>query len=136
MDATGQKVLKGLALDVGAMRRLEELHRNYRLGRPRSQRMMLADCDLRKLDLSLMDFTDAYFLRCNFERANLRGAVFRNAILTGSSFDEADLTGAVFERADLRGAVFQDRKSTRLNSSHMSSSYAAFCLHKRNIRKC
>ena len=57
--------------------------------------MMLADCDLRKLDLSLMDFTDAYFLRCNFERANLRGAVFRDAILTGSNFDETDLTGAI-----------------------------------------
>jgi hypothetical protein len=59
VDSTGQKVLKGLALDVGAMRRLEELHRNWRLGRPRSQRMMLSDCDLRRLDLSLMDFTDA-----------------------------------------------------------------------------
>src|SRR5690242_14925162 len=113
MDATGQKVLKGLALDVGAMRRLEELHRNWRLGRPRSQRMMLADCDLRKLDLSLMDFTDAYFVRCNFERANLRGTTFRDAILTGTAFDEADLTGAIFERADLRGALFHGSDMTR-----------------------
>ncbi len=117
MEAPGQKVLKNLALDVGAMRRLEELHRNWRLGRPRSQRMMLADCDLRKLDLSLMDFTDAYFLRCNFERASLRGVVFRDAILTGSSFDEADLTGAVFERADLRGAVFHGSDMTRASLS-------------------
>ena len=30
----------------------------------------------------------------------------------------------------------QDRKSTRLNSSHRSSSYAVFCLKKKNIRKC
>jgi uncharacterized protein YjbI with pentapeptide repeats len=113
MEAKGLKVLKSLALDVGAMRRLEELHRNWRLGRPRSQRMMLSDCDLRKLDLSLMDFTDSYFLRCNFERANLRGAVFRDAILTGTTFDEADLTGAVFERADLRGALFHRSDMTR-----------------------
>src|SRR5690242_21350641 len=27
----------------------------------------------------------------------------------------------------------QDRKSTRLNSSHMSISYAVFCLKKKNI---
>src|SRR6266480_7014018 len=34
---------------------------------------------------------------------------------------------------DLRGAVEgeQDRKSTRLNSSHMSISYAVFCLKKK-----
>src|SRR3954469_1668592 len=99
------------------MRRLEELHRNWRLGRTRSQRMMLADCDLRKLDLSLMDFTDAYFVRCNFERANLRGTQFRDAILTGSTFDEADLTGAIFERADLRGAVFHGTDMTRASLS-------------------
>src|SRR5699024_11782091 len=28
----------------------------------------------------------------------------------------------------------QDRKSTRLNSSHVSISYAVFCLKKKNIR--
>src|SRR5256886_9761344 len=30
------------------------------------------------------------------------------------------------------GAVFQDRKSTRLNSSHSQISYAVFCLKKKN----
>src|SRR5699024_2724699 len=29
-----------------------------------------------------------------------------------------------------------DRKSTRLNSSHVSISYAVFCLKKKNIQKC
>src|SRR5437773_4222819 len=29
-----------------------------------------------------------------------------------------------------------DRKSTRLNSSHITSSYAVFCLKKKNIRTC
>src|SRR5690242_21092677 len=29
----------------------------------------------------------------------------------------------------------QDRKSTRLNSSHMSISYAVFCLKKKNKKK-
>src|SRR5690348_17691217 len=31
--------------------------------------------------------------------------------------------------------VGRDRKSTRLNSSHPSSSYAVFCLKKKTIRK-
>src|SRR5689334_24145604 len=32
-------------------------------------------------------------------------------------------------------AVFEDRKSTRLNSSHSSISYAVFCLKKKNKHK-
>src|SRR5437868_13307930 len=38
---------------------------------------------------------------------------------------------------DLRGSLadrFQDRKSTRLNSSHVSISYAVFCLKKKKNR--
>src|SRR5438477_4862327 len=31
------------------------------------------------------------------------------------------------------GGVFLDRKSTRLNSSHMSISYAVFCLKKKKM---
>src|SRR5438445_8235251 len=30
-------------------------------------------------------------------------------------------------------ALLRDRKSTRLNSSHANTSYAAFCLKKKNI---
>src|SRR5438067_7154426 len=30
----------------------------------------------------------------------------------------------------------QDRKSTRLNSSHVSTSYAVFCLKKKNPQYC
>src|SRR5438477_3243996 len=32
-------------------------------------------------------------------------------------------------------AIIQDRKSTRLNSSHMSISYAVFCLKKKNRKQ-
>src|SRR3712207_6849697 len=32
--------------------------------------------------------------------------------------------------------VAQDRKSTRLNSSHANISYAVFCLKKKNITYC
>src|SRR5438309_10723677 len=36
----------------------------------------------------------------------------------------------------LRGAAQQDRKSTRLNSSHSSISYAVFCLKKKKTGRC
>src|SRR5438477_7264543 len=46
---------------------------------------------------------------------------------------EAD-GGAKRPRRHRRVANVRDRKSTRLNSSHMSSSYAVFCLKKKNYR--
>src|SRR5207253_5286376 len=36
--------------------------------------------------------------------------------------------------SQLQDAVEQDRKSTRLNSSHVAISYAVFCLKKKKIR--
>src|SRR5690242_21089370 len=36
---------------------------------------------------------------------------------------------------DVDGAGFRDRKSTRLNSSHMSISYAVFCLKKKKQKQ-
>src|SRR5690242_20802528 len=38
-------------------------------------------------------------------------------------------------RKQLLADGWRDRKSTRLNSSHMSISYAVFCLKKKNIVK-
>src|SRR5258708_9458868 len=38
-------------------------------------------------------------------------------------------------RADERARARQDRKSTRLNSSHQIISYAVFCLKKKNITR-
>src|SRR5699024_11486800 len=35
-------------------------------------------------------------------------------------------------RKDMRELVLEDRKSTRLNSSHVSRSYAVFCLKKKS----
>src|SRR5438309_4502759 len=41
------------------------------------------------------------------------------------------------ESSSKQGAGYRDRKSTRLNSSHSSISYAVFCLKKKNITgKC
>src|SRR5438477_8318103 len=43
-----------------------------------------------------------------------------------------DLLDQHLDRGFFRRAIQQDRKSTRLNSSHMSISYAVFCLKKKN----
>src|SRR5699024_11863218 len=37
-------------------------------------------------------------------------------------------------RKEKDGAYYLDRKSTRLNSSHVSISYAVYCLKKKNIQ--
>src|SRR5690606_36745189 len=39
----------------------------------------------------------------------------------------------VLEPEQVEGVVEQDRKSTRLNSSHVKISYAVFCLKKKKI---
>src|SRR5699024_11318937 len=51
---------------------------------------------------------------------------FRQRQLLETSFKPSDLVGARW------CAVNGDRKSTRLNSSHVSISYAVFCLKKKS----
>src|SRR2546426_8895661 len=46
-------------------------------------------------------------------------------------FEPAGAAAAGFRRNDRR-----DRKSTRLNSSHLVISYAVFCLKKKNTQTC
>src|SRR5258708_30347738 len=50
------------------------------------------------------------------------------AILVG----EAHLVDGVADGGRIGDALIQDRKSTRLNSSHQIISYAVFCLKKKN----
>src|SRR5690625_6995358 len=44
---------------------------------------------------------------------------------------QAGRTGAFFDDLKNRTAKVEDRKSTRLNSSHVAISYAVFCLKKK-----
>src|SRR3712207_7151418 len=44
-----------------------------------------------------------------------------------------ELTGAEVDRLGAVGGRHQDRKSTRLNSSHANISYAVFCLKKKRL---
>src|SRR5207249_6135321 len=48
---------------------------------------------------------------------------------------DARTSGPMFADAATAGLMSVDRKSTRLNSSHVSISYAVFCL-KKKICKC
>src|SRR5690242_21350794 len=48
---------------------------------------------------------------------------------------EAPVEARVVRHEDPPGQRAQDRKSTRLNSSHMSISYAVFCLKKKKKKK-
>src|SRR5690242_21489053 len=43
-----------------------------------------------------------------------------------------DIADIDYISAGINHVAFLDRKSTRLNSSHMSISYAVFCLKKKN----
>src|SRR5262245_65345249 len=47
----------------------------------------------------------------------------------------ARLRAPNIQRADRRPFPDQDRKSTRLNSSHLGISYAVFCLKKKKKKK-
>src|SRR2546426_8905894 len=55
--------------------------------------------------------------------------------LGGAARPPAERTPAgPLRRGELRRALRQDRKSTRLNSSHLVSSYAVFCLKNKKNR--
>src|SRR3712207_8614617 len=52
----------------------------------------------------------------------------------GVHLDEVELAVLVQELDRAGAGVLQDRKSTRLNSSHANISYAVFCLKKKQKR--
>src|SRR3712207_8809171 len=74
-----------------------------------------------------------------FRSGDQRAAVLRPG---GTEQGAGDLAGAVEGGRAARGVAHaqriidqdQDRKSTRLNSSHANISYAVFCLKKKNTQ--
>src|SRR5439155_5748444 len=64
-------------------------------------------------------------LRDSFAAPSVEGA-----IVSGSAMRSSDWSSVASEQTrPIRGA--QDRKSTRLNSSHVAISYAVFCMKKK-----
>src|SRR5699024_11834658 len=70
-------------------------------------------------------------------RASLRHQRVKEVLFAGSQLFTAIVSNDTVHRCDQRKAwkagdvVGSDRKSTRLNSSHVSISYAVFCLKKK-----
>src|SRR5690606_41650373 len=57
--------------------------------------------------------------------------LFRSEICIDLSHRPVALMNGYADDADKTAEVMRDRKSTRLNSSHVKSSYAVFCLKKK-----
>src|SRR3712207_8715895 len=68
--------------------------------------------------------------RAHRKRVGQRGR--RRAQLGKQRAEHARARLGVHERA-VHGVDLEDRKSTRLNSSHANISYAVFCLKKKNL---
>src|SRR5690625_6822224 len=58
--------------------------------------------------------------------------VFRNLLLAESTIVHSHYAPFGAHLTLIQSQQLRDRKSTRLNSSHVASSYAVFCLKKKN----
>src|SRR5689334_23785852 len=65
---------------------------------------------------------------------NVKFEVSSASEFPGSDYDFVTFFDCLHDMGDPEGAL-TDRKSTRLNSSHSSISYAVFCLKKKKIKK-
>src|SRR5699024_11515655 len=82
-----------------------------------------------------------------------KSGMFKPELLVNNAKDNKNVLNSLLEELDnsksfffsvafitesglamLKSHFLEDRKSTRLNSSHVSISYAVFCLKKKNIR--
>src|SRR5256885_5541372 len=58
----------------------------------------------------------------------------RQAIFAKGTIAPGDMVGVPAGNQDMRRSAGRDRKSTRLNSSHLVISYAVFCLKKKKLQ--
>src|SRR5437588_1681501 len=79
-------------------------------------------------------FRSLHLVTCTNIRATLKQHIFRNArkILTNLEILLATFLTEILVSERFSHFEREDRKSTRLNSSHTVISYAVFCLKKKN----
>src|SRR3712207_7697193 len=84
---------------------------------------------------TLFPYTTLFRSQVNFAHSNLAKSVFTET-LSGVLSVALTPDGKLLAIGDGSGKIhlWQDRKSTRLNSSHANISYAVFCLKKKNLR--
>src|SRR5438034_5114552 len=92
-------------------------------------------CTFDLLFFSCYFFTVLFFFFLMIRRPP-RSTLFPYTTLFRSGADRISRRRAHATQHDARGATLpQDRKSTRLNSSHTVISYAVFCLKKKKKKK-
>src|SRR5699024_11332796 len=90
--------------------------------------------------ISFVQFTHTFMCSCDirypavqplfhFQQPDVLGGCHILCMFVVLAADDED-TGLRLRRSEQPRSEFPDRKSTRLNSSHVSSSYAVFCLTK------
>src|SRR5699024_11391455 len=91
------------------------------------------ECPFCGQDTSAVELLEMY--RIFFDKAygELQEAVERSSRLVFQQADLGHIESFASARSRNNETLEQDRKSTRLNSSHVSISYAVFCLKKTNI---
>src|SRR5437868_14910366 len=131
-----------------AARRAKSSARGERRSRARGQSVEFADYrtyvpgdDFRYLDWNLFGRLERLFLKLYEEERELPVRIFLDSSESMTfgeprKFDFARQVAAAVGYVALAGfdRVSVDRKSTRLNSSHVSISYAVFCLKKKKTK--
>src|SRR5690349_9572798 len=131
-------------MEIGRKSRLQEKHRlaNSLVRTSAGQRPGMETADMPSLDsfrccktLQVGSKTYAYFSLPTAERNGLKGISrlpFSMKVLLENLLRNED--GRTVTKDDIQ-AFAQDRKSTRLNSSHVEISYAVFCLKKKKKKR-
>src|SRR5699024_12149693 len=110
---------------------------------------LIASCRMRRERLIRPTKTCKFNILQESRRPDKRSATGTLAWLTPLNIDIRRFQGVLFNKRTARfngvahqrgeqlvgsNRIFKDRKSTRLNSSHVSISYAVFCLKKKKKR--
>src|SRR5690625_6173565 len=80
-----------------------------------------------------LDIEKQWIRRKSHKTKHHKGGVYTNTRFTSDAIQYGKCVGLLMTSWDYPEG--KDRKSTRLNSSHVANSYAVFCLKKKTIDK-